>query len=59
MNVLANFFMLTLQKVSVWKLNFQDSVKFTQDSTFVDALGPKDAIEIKPKSNTEYRPRSD
>ena len=29
-----------------------DSVKFTWDSTFVDALGPRDAIKIKPKSNT-------
>ena len=27
-------------------------MKFTWDSTFVDALGPRDAIEIKPKSNT-------
>ena len=32
---------------------FWDSVKFTWDSTFVDALGPRDAIEIKPKSNTD------
>ena len=29
-----------------------DSVKFTWDSSFVDALGSRDAIEIKPKSNT-------
>ena len=27
-------------------------MKFTWDSTFVDALGPREAIEIKPKSNT-------
>ena len=33
---------------------FWDSVKFTWDSTFVDALGPRDPIEIKPKSNTAY-----
>ena len=33
---------------------FWDSVKFTWDSTFVDALGPRDAIEIKPKSNTVH-----
>ena len=32
---------------------FWDSVKFIWDSTFVDALGPRDAIEIKPKSNTD------
>ena len=32
---------------------FWDSVKFTWDSSFVDALGPRDAIEIKPKSNTD------
>ena len=31
-----------------------DSVKFTWNSSFVDALGPRDAIEIKPKSNTEF-----
>ena len=30
------------------------SKKFTWDSSFVDALGPRDAIEIKPKSNTDY-----
>ena len=33
---------------------FWDSVKFSWDSHFVDALGPRDAIEIKPKSNTVY-----
>ena len=27
-------------------------MKFTWDSTFVDAYGPRDAIEIKPISNT-------
>ena len=32
-----------------------DSVKFTWDSTFVDALGPRDRIDIKPKFNTGYR----
>ena len=26
----------------------------TQDSTFVDALGPRDSVKIKPISNTEY-----
>ena len=31
---------------------FWDSVKFTWDSTFVNALGPRDPIEIKPNSNT-------
>ena len=40
-----------LQKKLGWE-TFWDSVKFTWDSTFVDALGPRDAIEIKPKSNT-------
>ena len=34
-----------------WEI-FWNSVKFTWDSTFVDALGPRDPIEIKPKSNT-------
>ena len=29
-------------------------MKFTMDSTFVDALGLRDAIEIKPKSNTAF-----
>ena len=33
-------------------LTFQDSVAFTWDSTFVDNLGPWDAIEIKPKTST-------
>ena len=33
---------------------FWDSVKFTWVSTFVDALDPRDPIEIKPKSNTVY-----
>ena len=46
--VLPNFFVFNIAK----KLSFRDSVKFTWDSTFVDALGPRDAIEIKPKSNT-------
>ena len=31
------------------------TVKFTWDSSFADGLGPRDAIEIKPKSNTEKR----
>ena len=42
--------MLTLQKIG--KEIFWDSVKFTWDSSFVDALGPGHTIEIKPKSNT-------
>ena len=33
---------------------FWDSVKFKWDSTFANALGPRDAIEIKPKSNTVW-----
>ena len=44
--------MLNIAKKLGWE-TFWDSVKFTWDSTFVDALGPRDAIEIKPKSNTE------
>ena len=44
---------LILQKKIGWE-TFWDSVKFTWDSTFVDALGPRDAIEIKPKSNTGH-----
>ena len=32
---------------------FKDSVKLTLNSTFVDALGPRDAIEFEPKSNTD------
>ena len=48
---LANFFVFNIAKQLGWE-TFWDSVKFTWDSTFVDALGPRDAIEIKPKSNT-------
>ena len=44
--------MFNIAKEKGWE-TFWDSVKFTQDSTFVDALGPRDAIEIKPKSNTD------
>ena len=43
--------MFNIAKKLGWE-TFWDSVKFTWDSTFVDALGPRDAIEIKPKSNT-------
>ena len=43
--------MFNIAKKIGWE-TFWDSVKFTWDSTFVDALGPRDAIEIKPKSNT-------
>ena len=44
-------FNIAKKKKKGWE-TFLDSVKFTWDSTFVDALGPRDAIEIKPKSNT-------
>ena len=44
--------MFSIAKKIGWEI-FRDSVKFTWDSTFVDALGPRDAIEIKPKSNTD------
>ena len=44
--------MFNIAKKLGWE-TFLDSVKFTWDSTFVDALGPRDPIEIKPKSNTE------
>ena len=43
--------MFNIAKKIGWE-TFWDSVKFTWDSTFVDALGPRDPIEIKPKSNT-------
>ena len=50
--VLANFFVFNIEKNKQIGLEtFWDSVKFTWDSTFIDALGPRDAIEIKPKSN--------
>ena len=49
--VLANFSVFNIAKKLGWE-TFWDSVKFTWDSTFVDALGPRDPIEIKPKSNT-------
>ena len=44
--------MFNIAKQLGWEF-FWDSVKFTWDSTFVDALGPRDSIEIKPKSNTD------
>ena len=43
--------MFNIAKKLGWE-TFWYSVKFTWDSTFVDALGPRDVIEIKPKSNT-------
>ena len=43
--------MFNIAKKIGWE-TFWDSVKFTWDSTFVDTLGPRGAIEIKPKSNT-------
>ena len=43
--------MFNIAKKIGWE-TFWDSVKFTWNSTFVDGLGPRDAIEIKPKSNT-------
>ena len=49
---------MILQKKLGWE-TFWDSVKFTWDSTFVDALDPRDAIEIKPKSNTGTDGRKD
>ena len=53
MIVLANFFVK--KNIYIGWETFRDSVKFTWDSTFVDALGPMDAIKIKPKSNTGLR----
>ena len=44
--------MFNIEKKIGWE-TFWDSVKVTWDPTFVDALGPRDAIEIKPKSNTD------
>ena len=52
MVVLANFSVFNIAKKLGWE-TFWDSVKFTWDSTFVDALGPRDPIEIKPKSDTD------
>ena len=43
--------MFNIEK-KIGRETFCDSVIFTWDSTFVDALGPRGAIEIKPKSNT-------
>ena len=51
--VLANFFVFNIAKTIMGWETFGDSVKFTWDSTFVDAQGPRDTIEIKPKSNTD------
>ena len=39
-------------KIVSWE-TFLDSVKLAWDSTFVDALGPRDAVKPKPKSNTD------
>ena len=53
MIVLANFLLFNIaQKFVSWE-TFWDSVKLAWDSTFVDALGPKDSLKMKPKSNTE------
>ena len=54
MIVLSNIFVLNIAKNTSMEITFQDSVKIAWDSTFVDALGPRDAIEINPKSNTDY-----
>ena len=55
MVVAAYFFMLNIAKqYRLRNLTFIDSVKFTYGSTFVDALGPREAIEIKSNSNTEF-----
>ena len=44
--------MLNIAKNTSMETTFRDSVKIAWDSTFVDALGPRDTIEINPKSNT-------
>ena len=44
--------MFNIAKNIGWE-TFRESLNVSWDSTFVDALGPRDAIEIKPKSNTE------
>ena len=54
MIVLANFSAFNITK-KLGLETFWDTIKFTWDSTFVDALGPRDTIEIKPKSNTELK----
>ena len=50
--------MLNIAKKKLGWETYWDSVKFTWDSTFVDALGPRDPIEIKPKSNTAVSEKS-
>ena len=46
---LANYFEFNIAK----KMYLLGNLTFW-DSTFVDALGPRDAIEIKSKSNTVH-----
>ena len=46
--------MFNIAKKRIGWETLRDTVNFTWDSTFVDAMGPRDAIEIKPKSNTVY-----
>ena len=57
MIVLSNIFVLNIAKNISMEITFRDSVKIAWDSTFVDALGPRDAIEINHKSNTENEPQ--
>ena len=33
---------------------FWDSIKLAWNSTYVDAMVPRDAVNIKPKSNTDH-----
>ena len=52
MIVLPNFLVFNDSKNFVsWEI-FEDSVKLAWNSTFVDDLGPRDLVKIKPKSNT-------
>ena len=40
-----------------WEI-FGDSLKLAWDSTLVDALGPKDSVKMKPKSNVSIAIRT-
>ena len=53
MIVLPYFLVLNIAKHFVsWKI-VRDSVKLGWDLPFVDALGHRDSVKIKPKSNIE------
>ena len=45
---------LKTNKKIISRETFWDLVKLARDSAFTDALGPRDAVKTKAKSNTEY-----